>query len=456
MNDFISSTKHILLYHLFWLIWGIMAIGSVFVAPFSKPLYQNWNITEWLINYSNGFVRRGLFGAGIDWMQRWNIAPLSLIFGIAITSYVITTFLWIASVRINQSKLSQNELILLLFNPCLILFFLMDGSPLRKDVFPILFSMISLWMIRSINHHKNRLSLKIFLFSLWEAVSGVILALSHEGIALFLWLPTHWLLYTTILSNISFDKLGNIAKDKLIQYVIRVLVFLPTLIACVAAIKCSGGSGTALAICKNWESLIAVNCAINYADTAAISALSWNISQAWSMSGFTLIDNGAVLLWFIPFLFWTGIHLRIANKLSMSPNLSIKVAAWIGMTALPLYLIGWDWGRWFTVQSMLGLSIILILANSPWIEDLEHHLDLWFSNSLLLKKPLRASQNLARFLVVRSGNYFKFSTKTLIFSSVIGLPHCCATSLAILAKGMMGGSIFAVSRLFTLYFHHWG
>ena len=177
MNDFISSTKHILLYHLFWLIWGIMAIGSVFVAPFSKPLYQNWNITEWLINYSNGFVRRGLFGAGIDWMQRWNIAPLSLIFGIAITSYVITTFLWIASVRINQSKLSQNELILLLFNPCLILFFLMDGSPLRKDVFPILFSMISLWMIRSINPHKNRLSLKIFLFSLWEAVSGVILAL---------------------------------------------------------------------------------------------------------------------------------------------------------------------------------------------------------------------------------------------------------------------------------------
>ena len=230
----------------------------------------------------------------------------------------------------------------------------------------------------------------------------------------------------------------------------RILVFLPTLVACIAAIKWSGGSGTALAICKNWESLIVVNCTTNYADTTAISALSWNISQAWSMSGFTLIDSGAVLLWLIPFLFWTGIHLRIANKLSTSPNLPVKVAAWIGITSLPLYLVGWDWGRWFTVQSMLGLSIILILADSPWIKDLEHHLDLWFSNSSLLKKPLRASQNLAQFLVIRSGNYFKFNNKTLIFSSVIGLPHCCITTLAILAKGMMGGSIFAVIHLFTI------
>jgi hypothetical protein len=454
MNKLIGSTNNLFVYRLFWGVWGMMSIGSVLVVPFIKPLYQNWNITEWLIDYSDGFVRRGLFGAGVDWMRQWNIPPLPLIFGIAITTYAITTFLWIASVRINQSKLSKNELLLLLFNPCLILFFVMDGSPLRKDVFPILFSMISLWMIRYISPHGNRLFVKIVLFSLWETISGVILSLSHEGIALFLWLPTHWLLYTTILSNIPSHKLVNTAKGKLIRHGMRLLVFLPTLIACIAAIKWSGGSGTALAICKNWESLIAVNCATNYADTVAISALSWNLSKAWSMSGFTLLDNGAVLLWFIPFLFWTGIHLRIANKVSMSPNISVKIAAWIGMTAFPLYLIGWDWGRWFTIQSMLGLSVILILADSPWLKDLEYHLDLWVSHSSLSKKPLRASQNLAQFLVIRSSNYFKFSTRTIVLSSLIGLPHCCVTTLAIFAKGMMGGSIIAVTRLFTLDFPH--
>ncbi|WP_309741893.1 MULTISPECIES: hypothetical protein [unclassified Chamaesiphon] len=450
MNKFIGATKHLSLYRLFWLVWGIMAIGSVCVAPFSKPLYQNWNITEWLIDYSNGFVRRGLFGTGIDWLRQWNIPPLPLIFGIAITAYVITTWLWIASVRINQSKLSRNELLLLLFNPCLILFFVMDGSPLRKDVFPILFSMISLWMIRSIKPHENKFFLNIVIFSIWEAVSGLILSLSHEGISLFLWLPTHWLLYTTIISKISTDRFGNTTKDKLIQNTVRILVFLPTLIACAAAIKWNGGSETALAICKNWESLIATNCSDNYADTAAIAAVSWNLSQAWNMSGFTLIDNGVVLLWFIPFLFWTGIHLRIASKVSMSPSLSVKVAAWIGMTAFPLYLIGWDWGRWFTIGSMLGLSVILILADSPWLKDLEHHLDLLLSNSSLLKKPFIAIQSLAQFLLIKSTKYLQSSARTIAISSLIGLPHCCATTLGILAKGMMGGFVFAVIRLFAL------
>ncbi len=431
-----------------------MTIGSVLIAPFAKPLYQNWNVTEWLIDYSNGFVRRGLFGAVINAMRQWNIPSLPLIFGIAITAYVITTLLWIASVSINQSKLSQNELLLLLFNPCLILFFVMDGSPLRKDVFPILFSMISLWMVRFIQPSDNNFVLKIALFSFWEAASGTILSLSHEGISLFLWLPTHWLLYTTILSKMFHDELGNVAKGKLIQHIVRILVFLPTLIACAAAIKWSGGSGTALAICKNWESLIATNCAKNYADTAAISALSWNLSQAWEMSGFTLIDNGVVLLWCIPFLFWTGIHLRIANKVSISSSLPVKVAAWIGMTAFPLYLIGWDWGRWFAIQSILGLSVILILADSLWIKDLEHQLDLCLNHSPLLKKPLRASQNLAQFLLIRSTKYLQLSTRTILFSSMIGLPHCCATTLGILAKGMIGGSIFAIIRLLTFYFHY--
>jgi hypothetical protein len=441
MNNPIGFTKYFSLERLFWLIWGMMLVSSVLVVPFMKPLYQNWNITEWTIDYSNGFVRRGLLGAGINWLRQWGIEPLSLIFVTAISTYICTTLLWVKAIKINQLKFSQSELFLLLFNPCLILFFTIDGSPLRKDILPILFSMISLWIMRSIVPRSHRSLLKLILFSFWLVVSGVILALSHEGIALFLWFPTHWLLYTTVLANFSSIRLAGFVKT---------IVFLPTLVACIAAVIWHGEVETTLAICQNWESLIAANCHLNTTDLAAISALSWDISKAWQISGFTLIDNGAGLLWCIPFLFWTGIHLRIASKVSMSVHLPIKLAAWIGITAVPLYLIGWDWGRWFTIQSMLGLSIIPILADSAWSKDLEEQLDI-LAEAVLLKWLLGRGQDFSRFILIKSTQYFRFSARTIAISSLVGLPHCCITVLGILSKGTIGGFIFTGVRLFTHY-----
>ncbi|WP_146138440.1 hypothetical protein [Chamaesiphon polymorphus] len=445
-----DSKQYVGIYRLFWVVWTIMLLSAILVAPFMKPLYQNWNITEWSIDYSDGFVRRGLFGAGINWFRQWQIQPLPLIFGIASTAYICTSLLWIKAIRRIHSKLSQNELLLLLFNPCTILFFTLDGSPLRKDIFPILFTMISLSIVRSIDPQRHQFSIKFILFSLWQAVCGVILALSHEGIALFFWLPINWLLFAVVSSKLTYPQIESLARQKLVRYLWQILVFLPTIVACAAAIKWSGNSGTALAICKNWESVLAVNCATQSADTAAISALSWDLSEAWSKSGFTLLDTGVVLLWFIPFWFWTGIHLRIANKVSISPSFSVKIAAWIGIFTLPIYLIGWDWGRWFAMQSMLILATVLILADSQWSADLEARLDLWYRQSSIINRPFRWSQNFSQFILDRSTKYFNFSASTLWYSGVIGLPHCCATTLAILVKGFPGGFIVAAIRLFTI------
>jgi hypothetical protein len=439
------------IYRFFWFIWTILLLDAVLVTPFLKPLYQNWNITEWAIDYSGGFVRRGLLGAGINWLRQWQLQPLVLIFGIATTAYISTTVLWLKAIRRVRSKLSQNELCLLLFNPCTILFFTIDGSPLRKDILPILFTLISLSIVRSIDPQAHLCRWKLIFFSLWQAISGVILSLSHEGIALFLWLPTNWLLYSAILSRLNHHQNKSLQQSKLTRYSLQILVFAPTLVACAAAIKWSGGSETALSICRNWESLLAVDCATQSTDMAAISALSWDLAQAWSKSGFTLLDTGAVFLWFIPFWFWTGIHLRIANTVSLSPSFAVKLSAWIGILSLPLYLIGWDWGRWFAIQSMLMLSIVLILADSPWSANLENYLDLWCCRFSFINRPFRWSQNFNQFILDRSIKYFNLSsTATLWCSSAIGLPHCCATTLAILVKGLLGGFIVAAIHLLTI------
>ena len=58
--------------------------------------HESWQLSEWLINYAGGFVRRGLLGSLVWWISHWTGLPANLLaIGIAVVGFVwLLRWMW--------------------------------------------------------------------------------------------------------------------------------------------------------------------------------------------------------------------------------------------------------------------------------------------------------------------------------------------------------------------------
>lgn len=367
---------------------GFILIFTILIIYYFilKSSFSNYVYSEWLVNYAGGFVRRGLTGSFIFLLrENFNLTTPQIFYIVVYSNYLIF-LIWsvIYLIKVNQSlKVLRIETILVvLFLPSLLLFPLNDIGGLGRKEYLFFFGLlINLWLVSQtvnslylsdINQAKKELNRKTIdkycyqLFIFYNLFS-IPTALSHEAI-LFLVLPLN------ILISLSILALNNLPIKTIKK---TIIIYSPTIIVALISIIFKGNEEVAMTICKSWQQYNLVpNCqelpeVLSYYTYSTFEA----IQETFKTN--ILYDNGLRFVsWITAFFLSTIILMRASEitisktveeenrrlyikneSLSFSPqevsiNFSFKYFFIPFLSSLILYIIAFDWGRWFMIISI--------------------------------------------------------------------------------------------------------
>jgi voltage-gated potassium channel Kch len=333
--------------------------------------HRSWAMSEWLIDYSGGFVRRGLPGAVLRLLSQLTSVPANLL---AIASSVLVFVLLLGLVyRRGRGVLST----------AVLLSAATFGAPafagflVRKDTLGLLVLLVTLEL-------GAKTARQAFTVNLLAAA----MLLSHEAFA-FYGLPV-------------------------LMLTCGVRAMLPSLAVAVIAFVCHGDEATAQAINTGWRPLFEYLAAPGCCEVpaAAIDALSWSSTRALALSLTELSRPVALVAWPVTMLLASWAVVSSAVEASRPRLLGIVLGQ--GLVVAPLFLAGWDFGRW--VFLWLGSSVITFLvAPTAWSA---------------------VSSRLTRVSVPQ------FPAPALL---VLGIPECCWTVAGALGASPLGALLRALA-----------
>ncbi len=178
---------------------NLNTLSILIILIFFSPLFfysfkyviNIWAFSDAFVNYSHGFIRRGLLGTiliKLNHLTGINVFYLhSLIF---LIFTIINIFLFIYLIK----KVSNDKIVylFLLFNPALILFPLYDtGGYLRKEI--LVLTLMFLHVIMCSKFHTGKLSLKKYNSFLFYLIPLIVALTLNHGIQFFL-IPFHFFL----------------------------------------------------------------------------------------------------------------------------------------------------------------------------------------------------------------------------------------------------------------------
>lgn len=350
---------------LFYLLFILILFDILFNQIISGFAKESWGVTEWLINYQGGFVRRGLAGEVLFQLNNYlELSPYYSILIFCIVTYIILIVFFV------KSFLRKGYPIFLL--P--FAFFL--GAPilggdsgfwLRKDILLILILILSVYL--SQKKPKGNLILLNLVF-----ITGLLI---HETIGFFGF---------PILLLILFNKHYNVSRNSIKSIAVTALQLSPSILTFFLCIYYKGSFSIANMIWDSWKSIdfpfhsdsngvpIGIN---NYQIPAAINGLSWSLKQGLFFSYDTLrnFSDGiyAPIAWFIiilmVYIVLTNIertNIKPFNKLNSSrlskTNIS-NVLIFQFIFIIPLFILGWDYGRWIFFWVTSSFSVIILVPN---------------------------------------------------------------------------------------------
>ena len=438
-----------------------IAYLALFLRFFSSAIFKGslnqWAFTDWLTNYTAGFVRRGLSGSLLLFMaQNFNLdAYLTVTIFVYAAYFAVSAFYLNKIIRLRQ-HIGIVSLITLLFLPSLLFFPINDlGALGRKEIlfiFPLLLNLGFLDLQSNKLQKSDRntliskdratidLALKQYCWNIfiWFNLLCIPIALIHESIV-FLALPLNIIITANFLYlklNFKQSVLGSLA------------IYIPTIIAIVAGFIWKGNPTVALNICQSWQNLNVLECGTEV--PGALDAIGWSlhdgISLSWSIvkaeRGITFIQwlsifsSNLVFILFASSSLITNLLTKVAvdrNNLSKSSHrrkvfasFSFKYAIVPMVFSAPLYAIGWDWGRWFFVVaigycfcSLTPNLIYLEAVNRETVREFEPLNRLFKTLCLLYSKILHSV-----FYTIRKC-YWLYLIALTYMLSLVTLPHCC-------------------------------
>ena len=329
------------------LVW---TAGRQLVDAFSWG-HESFQLTEWLINYSGGFVRRGLPG--------WLIGMVSQVTGIQANHLIIVLsaacFITLALWFLRHSARTYPSILIL---SCLVMGFpAYQDSIVRKDCLGLLLLLGCLKIDRS----------RLPRYAAIPAINLVAVAaiLSHETFVFFA-LPALVLYRRRDEEPMDFRRLLR-----------RGVALLPAA-ACFGLVTALHGTpGVAETVNDSWAPLWQLTDPGDPAvheSSAAIRALGWNSSEGLSL-GITLLTSGfyqpvawaaVFVMAFVLFLLFTGRHEGGGMEVK------IRVTALLALQLLfisPLFVLGVDYGRWlFLWLASTAMIDTERLAAPRWME----------------------------------------------------------------------------------------
>lgn len=322
---------------------------------------ESWNITEFLINYQGGFVRRGLLGEVILKTHRlFGLDVYSIIIGISIVAYLILIIYFIKNFVRNRMSLVIFPFVFFLGGPIISDFWI------RKDI------LIILIFILIVNLAVKQSRIHYFMMNL-VFILGILI---HENIG-FITFP---IIFLVLIGNISDNQKSSYFKP-FRKVLLAIAVLIPSIIAFLSTLYFKGSFDVAYKIWESWKSINFPLQSIDFKDLpTSIDALSWTLDRGLSLFQQTLTnyDGGIyaplawlsilVLIYYVltnydVLLFRKGSSERHQSLLNyFGPILLIQL-----ISILPLFIIGWDYGRW--VFYWVSSSFIVYFTVKPSVLD---------------------------------------------------------------------------------------
>jgi hypothetical protein len=166
--------------YLYYLIFLFISSIFIYIYLFSlKNIINLWTYSEVHLNYSSGFVRRGLFGEIILFLSNLGIKSKESFSTIFFIFYLVNAFLFLSILK----RLTDNIwlYIFFTFNPAFILFSFYDlGGYARSEVFGIFLILLHSYIYQDISLKK--ISFKFYYFFYYAILYPFILIsfLLHE------------------------------------------------------------------------------------------------------------------------------------------------------------------------------------------------------------------------------------------------------------------------------------
>lgn len=301
----------------------IMALVSNAITSLSSNI-NSWGLTEWLINYSGGFVRRGLPGEliGLSSFDPRNVA-------------VIISFLSLAFLLVYIYSQAKGTFPFYIVISPLFMGFPYFGGILRKDVFLLCLLAILLKIIK----RKSNLPL------VWGIIT--VGMLSHE-MFFFISIPI-------IFAFLYLKKSDYLQYGFYVAYPIILMFFL---------IVNKGDASVASSINHSWFDSFVKYCGScdNSLPSAAIDAIGWSSEKGLSLSLSVLNKPLVILGWIIIIILCILISLGKLESVEQKPQwLLVLLFQLIAIS--PLFVVGWDFGRWISIWMTSSILIYLSLRD---------------------------------------------------------------------------------------------
>ncbi len=356
----------------------------------SETSLNYWAFTDWLIDYSQGFIRRGLSG------EIWRLVPGAIppLSFVAVFSWILILAVAVGYIRmLARARKTLHPLTLfgLLFLPSLLFFYFHDHNAIaRKEILGYVTLLLHLLDVEKSfpigdGSALPEGNLRRYVRGLLPVAAILLPAiiLIHEG-NFIIFVPLHGLITLSIL---RMDARRNFKRAALWTG----LLYLPAVMA-FGAVYLSGTPGheTLFGICDKWAAAGAIregSCTLPPERLSGSTLPGAFIPMSWSLT------RAAEITWWIVSLHWKewllllpalGISLwylvrqslyavlRSHYAQSFSPRAArrywgvffLKYFFVPLLLSLPVYFTAYDYGRWFTV-TCLNFALVAVSLNLP-------------------------------------------------------------------------------------------
>lgn len=322
------------------ILLSILQVAKSTIAEINNNEFLDinpWAFSDLLINYQGGFVRRGLIGEIVFYLDSDGIL-FDTVYKIIFLNFCIFVIL----ILLNLKFLNLNTFQKFLFHISIFGVFnmsLFGNYFARKEIF-----VINLFLILVIIYKK--FSKQIFIYT--AHLFSLFAILIHEGIGFFLFYP--FVMYL-------FSKIKNSNKFKFSFRITNLSIFLLIFFF-------KGNNSIALHIINSLSA--DDRYLIKNLDQNAITALGWGMNEVFN-SIYIVLFSGSVVLWIVFFL---AIPISISIVLGISfydlVNKCKKIiySNYEFLLVPLLFILGWDWGRWIlTIFYFLFFVFFLEIDN---------------------------------------------------------------------------------------------
>ncbi len=348
-----------LVFLLFFIATCLNSFGKILHRDFLHVNYQSWEISEWLINYEGGFVRRGLCGQVLWQLEQWFPYDIRVaLMGICIITSAI--FLYII---LRLFKKEGWSLLILPTGFCLgFTLFNLWG---RRDYISLMLALSIFLVFRHIISRTKRRAGWIAFYAL-----SALQILLHEA-SFFYTFP--------ILMLYSYCQ-GRDSRLTAIKSAWRSLLqFLPVLLVMAATCLFKGNENVAQAIWDSWVPIIG-----NYqADTVkmgwGVFALTWSPEMIFpSHFSTSLMGDVSPAGWRIPLVILNllatyylvtrlnAVNMGLYRLKSMNHVLMSNVVLVQFVAMLPMFtVLSCDWGRTLPYCAISSMFFYHVFKNQP-------------------------------------------------------------------------------------------